>query len=151
MKAYWSWKRFEEISGAQMHQILCERQKVFIVEQECIYQDADRLDTQSWHLMGHDDQGTLVAYARVNFPNTRYAEPSIGRILTNENNRGCGLGYELVQECIKKCEYEYKNTPIRISAQTYLMEFYKSLSFDVVSKAYDEDGIEHVDMVLNLK
>ena len=109
MEMSWTWKRFEEISGAEMHEMLSERQKVFIVEQKCVYQDADILDYQSWHLVGRDLEGMLVAYARINFPGARYKEPSFGRIFTSQANRAIGLGRQIIQHCIEKCKIEYND------------------------------------------
>jgi len=148
MEMSWTWKRFEEISGAEMHEILSERQKVFIVEQKCLYQDADKLDCQSWHLVGRDREGMLVAYARINFPGARYKEPSFGRIFTSQANRTIGLGRQIIQHCIEKCKIEYPDMTIRISAQTYLMDFYKGFCFEIAGQPYDDEGVEHIDMVL---
>ena len=148
MEIYWTWKQFEEISGTEMHEILSERQKVFVVEQKCVYQDADKLDSQSWHLVGRDSEEILAAYARINFPGAKYKEPSFGRILTSQANRAIGLGRQIIQHCIEKCEIEYPDMTIRISAQTYLIGFYKEFCFEIVGQPYDDEGVEHIDMVL---
>ena len=149
MKISWIWQRFDEISGTQMHEILATRQKIFVVEQQCLYQDADELDQKSWHLIGRDANGELIAYARLNFPGTRYAEPSFGRVLTVQAARGLGLGRQIVQQCLEKCSAEYPDRDIRISAQAYLEQFYQTFGFEVTSQPYDDEGIEHVDMLLS--
>jgi ElaA protein len=148
MEICWIWKRFEDISGTEMHEILFERQNVFVVEQKSAYQDADDLDRQSWHLIGRDLQGIMAAYARITFPGTKYEEPSFGRILTVKSYRTIGLGRQLIRNCIEKCNIEYPGMAIRISAQTYLTNFYKDFGFELFSQPYGDEGIEHIDMVL---
>ncbi|WP_442786360.1 GNAT family N-acetyltransferase [Leptothoe sp. PORK10 BA2] len=149
MEINWSWQQFSDISGEEMHEMLSLRQKVFVVEQQCAYLDADELDQQSWHLLGRGQDGQLVAYGRLNFPNTRYPEPSFGRILTTQEVRGTGAGRETVENCIQKSRQEYPSLNIRIAAQTYLTQFYQDFGFTPVGAPYDEDGIEHIDMILN--
>ena len=144
----WTWRQFDTISGKEMHEMLSLRQKVFVVEQECVYLDADELDEQSWHLFGRSNDGALGAYARLNFPDTRFTEPSFGRVLTIKETRGTGVGREVVKACIEKSKQEYPGLNIRISAQTYLTSFYKGLGFVIVGNPYDDEGIEHVDMIL---
>ncbi len=126
------------------------RQAVFIVEQTCIYQDADALDRLAWHLIGYDpgSEGDVLAYARVNPPGDRFAEASIGRVLTAPAARRLGLGEVVVTRCISWCRQQYPSVAIKISAQTYLLKFYGGLGFSIVGKPYDEDGIEHIDMRL---
>ncbi len=148
MKISWIWKRFEDISGTEMHEILFKRQKVFIVEQKCVYQDADELDKYSWHLIGRESKGLLAAYARITFPGTRYEEPSFGRILTVQSFRGTGLGRQIIQYCIEKCNIEYPDMVIHISAQTYLIKFYNDFGFKSLGQPYDDEGVEHIDMGL---
>ena len=147
MEISWSWKRFEEISGVEMHELLSLRQAVFIVEQQCIYQDIDEWDSQAWHLSGRDQTGKLIAYARITFPNTKSENPTLGRILVDSKNRRLGLGRETVKQCIQKCVLEYPDKPIRISAQTYLLTFYEAFGFESVGQPYDDEGVKHIDMV----
>ena len=148
MQLNWDWRKFEEISGHHMHEMLFLRQAVFVVEQHCAYQDADTLDRDAWHLFGRDTRGLLLAYARITFPGVKYGEPSFGRVLTSPAVRGQGLGRQLVQRCIDKCALEYPEMGIRISAQQYLQQFYESFGLETVGQSYDEDGIEHIEMVL---
>ena len=132
-----------------MHLLLSLRQRVFVVEQGCPYLDADELDKQSWHLMGHAPDGRLVAYARLNFPATRYREPSFGRVLVAPDIRHNGVGREIVEACIRKCRQEYAEANIRISAQTHLTGFYQNAGFVATGEPYDDEGVEHIEMLLN--
>ncbi len=143
----WKWKWFSELSGMEVHDILSVRQEVFVVEQNCAYLDADELDPVSRHLIGRNGDGEIVAYARLNEPGSRYEEPSMGRLLTRKKVRKDGAGRDAVREVIATCNREYPGLGMRISAQTYLLRFYTELGFSPVGAPYDEDGIEHIDMV----
>ncbi|WP_308366957.1 MULTISPECIES: GNAT family N-acetyltransferase [unclassified Microbulbifer] len=147
---HWQWRSFEQLSLQQLYQILRARQEVFTVEQDCAYQDADCLDQYSWHLMGwcSAPQGQeLAAYLRVVFPEKKYPEPSIGRVLTRASHRGTGLGRELMRRAIECTGREYPDRPIRISAQQHLQRFYSEFGFEKVSEPYEEDGIPHIEML----
>ena len=146
----WQWSSFEELTREQLLEIMKIRQAVFVVEQNCAYQDADDLDQVSWHLMGwHDTNNTrdLVAYLRVVLPGNKYPEPSIGRLLTKASVRGTGLGKALIREAIDRTASVYPHMPIRISAQRYLEKFYSGFGFKTISEPYEEDGIPHIEMV----
>ncbi len=130
-----------------MHEILALRQQVFVVEQNCVYLDADDLDSKSWHLVGRAAGGQIGAYTRLTFPATRFNEPSIGRVLTAVEMRKKGLAREAVNLAIAKCEQEFPGQAVKISAQLYLKKFYNGCGFKVISEPYDEDGIEHIDML----
>ena len=146
----WQWLSFEELSRADLFGILKVRQAVFVVEQNCAYQDADDLDPVSWHLMGWHEGTTgreLVAYLRVVFPGKKYPEPSIGRVLTTASVRGTGMGKALTREAITRIALEYPHMSIRISAQRYLEKFYSDFGFEIVSDPYEEDGIPHIEML----
>ncbi|AFY74427.1 putative acyltransferase [Synechococcus sp. PCC 7502] len=151
MEINWYWQQFSDISGEEMHEILSLRQKVFVVEQRCAYLDADELDKQSWHLLGRRNDRQLIAYARLNFPNTRYSEPSFGRVITTKEIRGIGAGRRVVKACIEKSTQEYPDLNIQISAQTYLVRFYQEFGFTSVGVPYDDAGIEHVNMILETR
>lgn len=147
---HWQWSSFDELSSDTLFEIIKARQEVFIVEQNCVYQDLDDLDRFSWHLIGwHQDttEKRLAAYLRVVFPGKKYPEPSVGRVLTALSLRGRGLGIELIQEAITRIEHAYPETKIRISAQQYLVKFYSKFEFVPVSKPYKEDGIPHIEML----
>ncbi len=146
----WAWLAFEELSREELYEVLRVRQAVFVVEQNCVYQDVDGLDPTSWHLLGWRKGATgreLVAYLRVVFPGGKYPEPSIGRVLTTASVRGTGVGQILMREGINRVAHEYPQLSIRISAQQYLEKFYSELGFETVSDPYDEDGIPHIEML----
>lgn len=133
-----------------MHGILSLRQQIFVLEQNCVYLDADELDCKSWHLTGRTDNDQICVYARLTFPGSRFREPSIGRVLTRETVRRKGFGKMAVEKAIAKCRQEYPHHNIRISAQVYLIKFYSELGFKVIDEPYDEDGIAHVDMTFEM-
>ncbi len=143
----WRWSSFADLSLAELYAIMAARQKVFVVEQNCPYLDADGIDQSSWHLTGTIN-GEVVAYLRVVHPGVKYKEPSIGRVLTTETARGSGLGRLLTIEAIKRTRETYPLLGIRISAQEYLRKFYTRLGFEAVSSPYLEDNIPHIEMVL---
>ena len=146
----WQWSLFSELSQYDLLEILKVRQAVFIVEQNCPYQDVDDLDPVSWHLMGWHSANAekkLTAYLRVVPPGKKYPEPSLGRVLTVSSSRGIGSGRALLTEGISRTSLAYQGQGIRISAQRYLEPFYSDFRFATVSDIYDEDGIPHVEML----
>jgi ElaA protein len=146
----WQWSRFDGLSGAELYAILAARQKVFALEQHCAYLDADGLDLYAWHLIGWDDgegRPVLAAYLRVIDPGHKFAEPSIGRVLTLPPHRGTGVGRLLMREGIARTRLAWPGRAIRIAAQQRLEAFYSSLSFRTICAPYDEDGIAHIDML----
>jgi ElaA protein len=148
MKIAWRWHRFAELSGMQVHEILTLRQEIFVVEQNCVYCDADWLDALSWHLAGWNEAEEMVSYARLTDPGSRYDVPSIGRLLTVKKRRSSGLARRAVEMAIDKARQEYGKTAVRIAAQSHLQKFYTTLGFMPISEIYDEDGIDHIDMLL---
>jgi ElaA protein len=146
----WQWARLPALSAPALYAALAARQQVFAVEQQCAYLDADGLDHRAWHLLAWDRTApaTLLAYLRVVDPGAKFAEPSIGRVLTVAARRRSGLGRTLMRSGIAGCATLHPGLPIRISAQRQLQGFYASLGFAVVSEPYDEDGIPHVEMLL---
>jgi len=142
----WRWSSFEALSAHHFHDVIALRADVFVVEQQCIYQDIDGLDRHAWHLMGWSGE-QLVAYLRVVLPGHKYDEPSIGRVVTARQWRGRQLGRELMRTGIDRALVQYPGSAIRISAQRHLSGFYGSLGFAESSAPYDEDGIEHVQML----
>jgi ElaA protein len=147
---HWTWKTFLSLSLGELYGILRLRQEVFIVEQQSIYLDADGKDEHSLHLMGCDDAGTLVAYLRLVPPGLRFAEPSIGRVITSRTVRGSGAGKLLMAEGLQKARMQYPGEANRISAQLYLERFYAGFGYVRVGDPYVEDGILHVEMVCDL-
>jgi ElaA protein len=139
-------KTFKALTPFELYAILQLRNEVFVVEQNCVFQDADDKDQASWHLMGMQED-RLVAYTRLVPPGVSYNEPSIGRVVTAPKVRGTGIGKELMQRSINECYRLFGAQPIKIGAQYYLKQFYGSLGFEQVSEIYLEDGIEHIYML----
>lgn len=147
----WQWSRLEELAAAELYAILAARQQVFAVEQRCAFQDADGYDLAAWHLLGWTSDASvpaLAVYLRALDPGSKYAEPSIGRVLTAPPFRRMGLGRVLMIEGIARARRTWPGQPVRIAAQQRLEAFYASLGFRTVTDVYVEDGIAHVDMVL---
>ncbi|HJW17042.1 MAG TPA: GNAT family N-acetyltransferase [Flavisolibacter sp.] len=146
MSTQWVLKTFEALTPFELYAILQLRNEVFVVEQNCVFQDADDKDQASWHLMGMQED-RLVAYTRLVPPGVSYDEPSIGRVVTSPLVRGTGIGKELMQQSIAECHRLFGEQAIKIGAQYYLKQFYGSLGFEQVSEIYLEDGIEHIYML----
>ncbi|HTH29864.1 MAG TPA: GNAT family N-acetyltransferase [Lacibacter sp.] len=149
MKLNWIVKQFDVLTPQELYNIMWLRNEVFVVEQNCVYQDADYKDQKAWHLMGVDEEGKLMAYVRLLPPGVSYKEPSIGRVVTNPVARGTGAGRELMNVAIKQCEELFGLLDIKIGAQYYLLKFYTSLGFKQTSDIYLEDEIEHIEMIRN--
>jgi ElaA protein len=147
MKLNWVLKKFDELSPHELYTIMWLRNEVFVVEQNCVFQDADNKDQQSWHLMGWDDDKQLMAYSRILPPGLAYKQPSIGRVVTNPAARKEGAGRELMTTAIAYCNQLFGEKDIKIGAQLYLLKFYSSLGFEKTGQIYLEDGIEHVEMI----
>lgn len=146
MQIQWMLKKFEELTPHQLYAILQLRNEVFVVEQNCVFQDADDKDQNSYHLMGFGNS-KLVAYTRLVPAGEIYNEVSIGRVITSSTVRGSGAGKELMKQSID-CIYNlFGVQPIKIGAQLYLKKFYESFGFKQASDVYLEDGIEHIYMV----
>ena len=146
----WQCSPFDELSTKVLYAILRARQVVFVVEQNCPFLDADDVDQHCLHLLGWQVQGSNnapVAYARLVPPGVKYAEPSIGRVITSPEFRGQGLGKELMLRAVQAMDEVYPGLAIRIGAQQYLESFYSGFGFVTVSPTYIEDGIPHVEMV----
>ena len=143
----WKVADWGQLSKTELYQILRLRSEVFVVEQNCAYQDLDEKDKQAFHLMGFDAKNNLVAYARILHPNVSYPEPSIGRVVTSSKVRRNGIGKLLMQETMKFITKQFGNTPVRISAQSYLLKFYSEFGFKKVGKEYLEDNIPHHEML----
>lgn len=146
MNVSWTCKPFDQLSPSDLYLILQLRNEVFIVEQNCVYQDLDNKDQQSFHLCCWQ-QNTLVAYARIMPPGLAYENPSIGRVVSSLTVRHNGTGKELMKKAIEKVYELFGNKPITIGAQFYLKNFYASLGFEQISDIYLEDGIDHIKML----
>jgi ElaA protein len=148
----WQFLRFDAFTPAQLYELLQLRSQVFVVEQQCVYQDMDGGDLHAMHLLGSVD-GKLLACARcfaqgVLFEQgAKYNEASIGRVVMHSSLRGQGAGHALMREAITQMQALWGTQSIRISAQAHLKDFYSQHGFAVVGDAYDEDGIPHLPMV----
>ena len=142
-------KNFQALTTEELYKILVLRAEVFVVEQNCPYQDVDGKDLQSIHVLGYI-KNELVAYARVLEQGISYEEyASIGRIVTSPSIRGKKYGHELVDFAIEVCQKSFPAQPIKISAQAHLEKFYNAHSFKATGEAYLEDNIPHIGMLLN--
>ena len=145
----WRLSSFGELTPQDLHDILRARAAVFVVEQACAFQDVDGADPMSWHLFARDPAtGEIVAYCRLIPAGVKFAEASIGRVLTSDATRGTGMGRALMAEALRRAASLWPGEPIRIGAQQRLERFYQSLGFVTASEPYDEDGIDHVEMLL---
>ena len=147
MNRPWQFARFADLSARDVHDIYQARLAVFVVEQTCPFQDVDGADMASWHLFARDPGGAITAYCRLIPAGVKFAEASIGRVLTTAPVRGTGAGRVLMEEALRRAETLWPGQPIRIGAQQRLERFYQSLGFATASAPYDEDGIQHVEMV----
>jgi ElaA protein len=165
---HWEWRAFDELPAADLYALLQLRQAVFVVEQHCPYLDTDGYDARAWHLLGwagppspdapaargapaalatRGDGTVLAAYARLFAPGSKYADASIGRVVSNPVVRRSGLGKALMAEAVRRCAIMAPGADVRIEAQMYLQRFYEGFGFRRVSEPYEEDGIMHVTMV----
>lgn len=144
----WSIKKFSDLTLDEMYDSLYLRTEVFVVEQKCCYQEVDNSDKVSYHIFAKDSEGTIVAYARILPAGISFDEVSIGRVVVDKNYRGQGLSRELVKRTLDFIKNEFNEKVIQISAQEYLINFYKSFGFEINSDVYLEDNIPHIDMIL---
>ncbi|MEJ7768679.1 MAG: GNAT family N-acetyltransferase [Chitinophagaceae bacterium] len=148
MPASWICKKYDELTIDELYAILQLRIEVFIVEQKCAFQDADNKDRHCFHLMCWND-GDLSAYSRLVPAAVSFNEISIGRVITSSASRRTGLGKQLMEKSIENCYSLFGKQPVRIGAQLYLKKFYESVGFLPAGPVYLEDGIEHMEMILN--
>ncbi len=142
----WILKKFEALTVHELYAILRLRTEVFVVEQNCVFQDMDNKDQYCYHLLGWEGD-LLAAYTRIVPTGISYKDaPSIGRVVTSPQARGAGVGRLLMEKSINELFGVYGVSPIKIGAQLYLKKFYESLGFEQSSDIYDEDGIDHIEM-----
>lgn len=141
-------KTFNQLSTQELYDMLQLRAEVFVVEQDCVYQDVDGKDQKAWHILGYKNN-KLVAYTRVFKPGDYFKEASIGRVVVAENQRQHKYGYDIMEASIKAIKEIFNETTIKISAQCYLNKFYNNLGFKESGKSYLEDGIPHIAMIKN--
>ncbi len=138
---------YSYLTKNQLYQLLYLRIKIFVVEQNCPYQELDDLDKISYHVLGTIDQ-TLISIGRI-VPNEKEKQILIGRIAVNDNHRKNGYALKMMNEIIYFININFSNFEIALSAQTYLKEFYISLGFKAHGETYLEDGIPHIYMIKN--
>lgn len=139
-------KSFEALNTTELYDLLQLRSEVFVVEQDCVYQDIDGKDQKALHILGYKDKD-LVAYTRLFKPGDYFEEASVGRVVVKANARQHKYGYDIMNASIKAVKEYFNQTTIRISAQTYLKQFYNNLEFKEVGEEYLEDGIPHINMI----
>lgn len=142
----WKVKTFDELSTEELYQIIRARVDVFVVEQNCPYQDLDNYDQLAIHLWAQKD-AEVMAYCRIFDKAIKYPETSIGRVITTQKVRGTGLGRQLIAYAVQIIENRLKTQDIRISAQDYLIKFYSDFGFRDTGKKYLEDNLPHTEMV----
>jgi ElaA protein len=139
-------KHFRDLTPYEVYSMLRLRNEVFVVEQNCVFQDADNKDLYCHHVLMYENK-QLVAYARLVPKGLTYEEMSIGRVVTSALVRGTGAGKQLMQVAIESCYRLFGPGPIKIGAQLYAEKFYNSLGFTSTGAVYDEDGIPHTEMI----
>jgi ElaA protein len=139
-------KTFQQLTTDELYAILQLRSEVFVVEQNCVYQDIDKKDQKALHVLGFKND-TLVAYTRLFQPGDYFENASIGRVVVRQNERQHKYGYDIMKVSINAIQQHYNETTIKISAQEYLVKFYSNLGFKTIGNSYLEDGIPHVAMV----
>mgnify|MGYP001476948451 FL=1 len=146
-KSRFIWHNFDSISKEELYDVLSLRQRVFIIEQDCFYEDLDYSDQEANHLLLYKDN-KLIGYSRVFPPGIKYDAASIGRIVTDLGFRGKGYGKAITQESIQFLKNNFAESDISISAQYRLVNFYEDLGFKKEGSVYLEDDIDHIKMTL---
>lgn len=147
----WHIKYFNDLSPEELYNILKLRSEIFVVEQQCIYLDCDDKDKVSYQLFKKNHEGDIIASVRILPKGVSYNEPSIGRVVVRKDYRRKGIASEMMKIAIDFIKKEFNENAIRISAQLYLLEFYKSVGFLPVSEPYLEDNIPHIEMLHRVK
>lgn len=139
-------KTFHELSVNELYDLLRLRSEVFVVEQNCVFLDLDDKDQKCFHFLLYQEN-ELVAYTRIVPAGISYEEVAIGRVVSSPAFRGKGLGRKVMELTLEACYQLFGSCDIRLGAQTYALGFYESLGFKSDGEIYDEDGIEHIEMV----
>lgn len=140
-------KNFSELTVDELYELLRLRSEVFVVEQNCVYQDIDNKDQLALHILGVSEQ-KLVAYTRCFPPGIYFEEAAIGRVVVADSARGTGLGHSIMEASLTAIKKRFNTTTVKLSAQTYLKDFYTTHGFSEVGEEYLEDGIPHIAMLL---
>ena len=147
MTLSWIIKPYDELTLTELYTLLRLRVEVFVVEQNCPFQDIDGMDDRAYHLMGYTEAGELAAYSRLFDAGISYEQVAIGRVAVGLAHRRLGLGQELIQQAVAQCEVLFGAQPIKIGAQLYLERFYQGFGFEQYGERYLEDGIPHIPML----
>ena len=139
-------KTFTELTKEELYETLQLRSEVFVVEQDCVYQDIDYKDQKAMHILGFKNE-KLIAYTRIFKPGDYFEKASIGRVVVAKNERINKYGYQILNASIESISTFFNETEIKISAQKYLKKFYESLGFEMIGDEYLEDGIPHIGML----
>lgn len=139
-------KTFEELTTAELYELLQLRSEVFVVEQDCVYQDIDGKDQKALHVLGYREK-ELVAYTRCFDKGIYFEQAAIGRVVVKKNNRKYGYGHEIMKASVEAIRKRYKTDNIKLSAQQYLIKFYEFHGFSSIGEGYLEDGIPHIAMI----
>lgn len=139
-------KSFDELTKQDLYDVLQLRSEVFVVEQNCVYQDLDGKDQKALHVLGFKNN-KLIGYTRIFEPGIYFDESSIGRVVVAKKERDYNYGYDIMKASIKAIKLHFKTSEIKISAQCYLNKFYTNLDFKNIGEAYLEDGIPHIAMI----
>ena len=142
-------KTFSELDTEDLYQILRLRSEVFVVEQDCVYQDIDNKDHNAIHIY-YKENDQIVAYTRIFKAGDYYENPCIGRVVVSKKNRGNDLGKKIMIDSMEYIKQNIKGEKIELSAQKYLDKFYKDLGFYKIGEDYLEDGIPHQRMIFDL-
>ena len=146
-KTTFIWRNFDSISKEELYDVLSLRQRVFIIEQDCFYEDLDYSDQEANHLLLYKDK-KLIGYSRVFPPGIKYDAASIGRIVVDDKFRGMEYGKMITTESIEFIKNNFPKSDIFISAQFRLVHFYENLGFKIEGSVYLEDNIDHIKMVM---
>ena len=143
-------KSFQELSLEEFHDIIALRIQIFIIEQNCPYQEVDGKDKLAHHLFFKNEMDEIIAITRILPQGISYAEVAIGRVVVHEDYRGTGLGNQLMSDSMNFVRDKYGEVPVRLSAQKHLENYYGNHGFKSTGKEYLEDGIPHVEMLYNI-
>ena len=140
-------RKYQDLSLDEGHDIFALRSEIFVVEQNCVYQDVDGQDSLAFHVLAYDQQN-LVAYARIFLPGVLMKKKAvIGRVVVDAGHRKKGVGHQLMRFCLKSISKNNTTPPVKISAQTHLRRFYEAHGFRGTAKEYLEDGIPHCELI----
>jgi len=139
-------KKFSDLALTELYDILQLRSEVFVVEQDCVYQDIDGKDAEALHVIGFKN-GKVVAYTRCFKPGYYFEEAAIGRVVVKDSERKFGYGHEIMKASDKAIKDHFNTSNIKLSAQQYLIKFYESHGYNTTGEGYLEDGIPHIAMI----